>query len=198
MKNKKHIYTFINTVTGIIIFILYSCNAPNNNNIEKILKKWQYKEVKFPHDMIYTQYGRDTIIYSPPINKYKIVSYINYAECIPCRLDLPFWKELMDDFNQNQDTTVVFYFIFRPESKKELTYFLEKEEFNYPIIVDDYDLFNKANNLPENDILHTFLLDKNNRIIAIGNPTHNPKVKELYFKIIQGENLSENTYNISK
>ena len=33
---------------------------------------------------------------------------------------------------------------------------------------------------------HTFLLDKSNKIIAIGNPIHNPKIKELYLKIIQG------------
>ena len=32
----------------------------------------------------------------------------------------------------------------------------------------------------------TFLLDRNNRVIAIGNPIYNPKVKELYLKIIKG------------
>ena len=35
----------------------------------------------------------------------------------------------------------------------------------------------------------TFLLDKDNKVLAIGNPIHNPKVKELYLKIIQGEKI---------
>ena len=35
----------------------------------------------------------------------------------------------------------------------------------------------------------TFLLDKNNRVLAIGNPIHNLKVRELYLKIIQGEKV---------
>lgn len=35
----------------------------------------------------------------------------------------------------------------------------------------------------------TFLLDRNNRVIAIGNPIYNPKVKELYLKIIKGEKI---------
>lgn len=38
---------------------------------------------------------------------------------------------------------------------------------------------------------HTFLLDKDNKVLAIGNPIHNPKVKELYLKIIQGEKVEQ-------
>ena len=33
----------------------------------------------------------------------------------------------------------------------------------------------------------TFLLDKDNKVKAIGNPVHNPKIKELYMKILMGE-----------
>lgn len=36
----------------------------------------------------------------------------------------------------------------------------------------------------------TFLLDKENKVLAIGNPVHNPKVKELYLKIIRGDKPS--------
>ena len=32
----------------------------------------------------------------------------------------------------------------------------------------------------------TFLLDKNNRVITVGNPVHHPKVKELYLRQITG------------
>ena len=35
----------------------------------------------------------------------------------------------------------------------------------------------------------TFLLNKNNKVMAIGNPILNPKIKELYMKIIQGEEI---------
>ena len=38
---------------------------------------------------------------------------------------------------------------------------------------------------------HTFLLDKDNKVLAIGNPIHNPKVKELYLKISQGEKVEQ-------
>lgn len=36
-------------------------------------------------------------------------------------------------------------------------------------------------------MFQTFLLDKDNKVVAIGNPIHNPKIKELYLNIISGK-----------
>ena len=36
-------------------------------------------------------------------------------------------------------------------------------------------------------MLQTFLLDKDNRIVAMGDPVTNPKIKELYLNIINGK-----------
>lgn len=58
--------------------------------------------------------------------------------------------------------------------------------FDYPVCIDEQDSLNKLNDFPTEMAFHTFLLDKSNKIIAIGNPIHNPKIKELYLKIIQG------------
>lgn len=52
---------------------------------------------------------------------------------------------------------------------------------------DEEDAFNKLNKLPTDMMFQTFLLDKDNKVVAIGNPIHNPKVKELYLKIILGD-----------
>ena len=40
-------------------------------------------------------------------------------------------------------------------------------------------------------MFQTFLLDKDNKVVAIGNPIHNSKVKELYLKTIQGEKVEQ-------
>lgn len=42
------------------------------------------------------------------------------------------------------------------------------------------------NHFPDEMTFQTFLLDKDNRVAAIGNPVHNPKVKELYLKVLTG------------
>lgn len=48
------------------------------------------------------------------------------------------------------------------------------------------------NHFPSERAFQTFLLDRENKIIAIGNPILNPKVKELYLKILTG-NISKTT-----
>ena len=40
---------------------------------------------------------------------------------------------------------------------------------------------------PRNKALHTFLLNKKNKIVAIGNPIENPNVKKFYLKILTGK-----------
>ena len=56
-----------------------------------------------------------------------------------------------------------------------------------PVYVDKQDSIAKLNRFPLESNLHTFLLDKNNRVIAVGNPVYNPKIKKLYFNIISGK-----------
>jgi len=56
----------------------------------------------------------------------------------------------------------------------------------YPVCFDEKDDFNRLNHFPGEMTFQTFLLDKDNKVVAIGNPVHNPKLKELYLKILTG------------
>lgn len=49
----------------------------------------------------------------------------------------------------------------------------------------------ERNHLPSIMTFQTFLLNKDNKIVAIGNPIYNPKIKDLYLKIIQGEGIGQ-------
>ncbi|WP_421917788.1 hypothetical protein [Marinifilum sp.] len=44
----------------------------------------------------------------------------------------------------------------------------------------------KLGKLPERNIFHTFLAI-NNKIVIVGNPMHNEKLKELYLRTINKE-----------
>ena len=43
---------------------------------------------------------------------------------------------------------------------------------------------NQLNHFPKDIRFQVFLLDKNNKVVVIGNPVHNPNVKELYLEEI--------------
>ena len=65
---------------------------------------------------------------------------------------------------------------------------LRVERFKHPICIDEGDYLNKLNHFPTDMAFQTFLLNSDNKVLAIGNPI-NPKVKELYLKIIQSEKI---------
>ena len=47
-------------------------------------------------------------------------------------------------------------------------------------------------------MFQTFLLDKENKVVALGNPVLSPKVKELYLKLITGNKEHKQTETITQ
>ena len=70
-----------------------------------------------------------------------------------------------------------------------MSYILKRDGFGYPVCIDQSDTFNKLNHFLDEMAFQTFLLDRNNRIIALGNPVLNPNIKKLYWNIIQGKDI---------
>ena len=78
-------------------------------------------------------------------------------------------------------------FYFHPNDLKELRYILKRDRFDYPVCIDLDNEFNRLNQFPSDMTFQTFLLDKQNKVVAIGNPIHNTKVKDLYLSILTGK-----------
>ena len=55
-----------------------------------------------------------------------------------------------------------------------------KEIHNYPLILDFTNQYLKENDLTKWSRYKTFLLDKNNKVLLVGNPTYNKKLMKLY------------------
>ncbi|MPN28527.1 hypothetical protein SDC9_175969 [bioreactor metagenome] len=53
--------------------------------------------------------------------------------------------------------------------------------------VDSQEKLNKANKLPNNMSYQCFLLDKDNKVLVIGNPILNPKIWDLYKQTVMEE-----------
>ena len=75
-----------------------------------------------------------------------------------------------------------FVFYFHPKDVKELRYITRRDAFTYPVCIDEKDDFNALNRFPGEMTFQSFLLNRENKVIAIGNPVYNPKVKELYLQ----------------
>ena len=155
----------------LCVFALFSsCKESEKDKIARLVEEWEGKEILFPTHSIFTIQGKDTVDFSLADADYKVVTYIDSVGCTSCKLQLPRWKQFM----QEVDSTLN-----------------RRDVFTYPVCFDEMDDFNQLNHFPGEMTFQTFLLDKDNKVVAIGNPVHNPKVKELYLKVLTGGELGK-------
>lgn len=184
-----------------LIITFSSCGMFKKDKISDLVNEWYGKEIIFPSHATFTIQGVDTICTITKNTQFKIVNYVDSTGCTGCKLQLPHWMSLINEVSGLKGNNVSFWFYFHPKTNqiKELKYILKNNSFIYPICIDEKDEFNKFNKLLNKLDFQTFLLDKDNRIIAIGNPIHNPKIKELYMNIILRNDITKNVENkISK
>ena len=174
-----------------ILFLLASCQENDKERIALLLNEWNRKEIKFPDHSVFTIQGKDTVTMDFRNTDFKVITYVDSIGCTSCKLQLHRWKELITEMDSITSGAVPFLFYFHPKDMKELRYLTRRDNFTYPVCFDEDDEFNSLNRFPSEMTFQTFLLDKENKVIGMGNPVHNPKVKELYLMKITGENLSK-------
>lgn len=171
----------------ITILFLTSCKESGKENISYLIKEWLGKEVIFPNNMNFTVEGGDTVDNTLFDKPYTIMTYADTVGCIGCKLQLANWKSFIIELDSIVPDKIQYLFLLYPQKISEIQHLLRRENFDYPICIDKNDTVNKLNHFPIEIAFRTFLLDNNSKVIAIGNPIHNPKVKELYMNIIQGK-----------
>ena len=173
------------------VWMLASCEESREEAMLRLVQEWNGKEIKFPTRSVFTIQGKDTVDFQFQNAEYKVVTYVDSVGCTGCKLQLPRWKELMTEVDSLTGGRVPFLFYFHPKNLKELRFLTRREGFTYPVCFDEKDDFNYLNHFPSESMFQTFLLDKENRVIALGNPIQNPKVKELYLNLIKGNGITE-------
>lgn len=170
-----------------ILFLLLSCAETEKERITRLVTEWQGKEILLPEDMVFTRNVTDTVDWTISESDYKVLIYIDSIGCTSCKLQLHKWKELIDYTDSITDGKVPFVFVFHPKDLKEMQYLLKRDRFDLPIYIDMDDQLNKLNQFPSDLTFQTFLLDKENKVVVLGNPVHNLAIKDLYLKQIVGD-----------
>jgi hypothetical protein len=169
---------------------LVSCKEnKKRTEAEKIVAEWTGKEIRFPNDYQCSFAGKDTI--SNPCTdlfqaEYKILLYVDSAGCSSCRLKLFEWKQIIADADSLFGEKLSFILFFQPKNKKEMEFLFKRENFNYPAFIDMDNRINQLNHFPTQQSYQCFLLDRNNKVVMIGNPVLNPEIWELYKNQISG------------
>ena len=172
-----------------ISILLLSCKESKQNRIARLVNEWNGKIIQFPDSMCLTSYRNDTAIvkYIREQTPYTILNYVDTIGCVSCRLQLPRWKTMMEELDSLYPNKVTCLMVFNPQGKRKLIKHLRNNQFNYFVYIDEMDTLNRMNKFLNEEDFGTFLLDKNDKIVAIGNPVLKPRVRDLYFHIISGK-----------
>lgn len=170
-----------------LLLLVSSCKENEKERITRLVNEWQGKEILFPKDITFTRFVTDTVDYQIPQSQYKVLIYIDSIGCTSCKLQLPKWKKLIEYVDSVTNSQVPFLFFFQSKDDKELRYILKVDKFDRPVCVDHRNKLNLLNKFPADIMFQTFLLDKDNKVIALGNPIHNSAVKDLYLKQLTGK-----------
>ena len=171
------------------ILSLLSCMDSREKEVMTLLNEWVGKEILYPKNLLICNDSSGNSLES----KYKVFIYTDSLGCVSCKLNLAKWRTFISMVDSVAPGNVRALFVFQPKRINELRMLLKNENFSYSLYIDKDDQFNKLNHFPSKMEFQTFLLDKDNKVLAIGNPVLNPAVKELYLKIIQGKPLQDDS-----
>lgn len=176
----------------IVVFLFLSCTNTKKGRMLKLLQEWDGREIIYSPGMKFTVQGRDTLNLDSVQCRYRIVTYIDSIGCVSCKLNLKKWLEFVSEIDSTYLNDVCFQFVFQPYRVNEIYLLLKRDKFTLPVSIDRYNHFAMLNNFPKEAEFHTFLLNEQNKVIAIGNPTFSLKMKNFYLKIIQDEEANFN------
>ncbi|MBD5376052.1 MAG: DUF1573 domain-containing protein [Bacteroides sp.] len=142
------------------------------------------QEITFPSEMVWQIQNTtlDDFLQSTP--DYRIVTYVDSAGCTPCAMKLPLWNGVMDELASIPDTDIELLMIVKSPKTFDLDYTVRSSSFLHPVCYDSAGVFSRYTTLPDKASHRTFLVDSDCKILAVGNPAVNPKVRELYRQII--------------
>jgi hypothetical protein len=181
MKNK--------IVVLLLALLILTCKEKNKIRIEaqQVVKEWTGKEIRFPDDFQCIMSVKDTLssVCQSLMNaEYKILLYVDSTGCSNCRLRLVQWRNMIEEADSLFNDKLSFLFFFQPKNREEMMYLFVRDNFNYPAFIDENNKINRLNHFPEKMEYQCFLLDRNNKVLMIGNPSLNLKIWELYKQTI--------------
>ena len=174
----------------IVAFALFSCKKDKTkDDIIQVVAEWTGKKIVFPEGIPCQLPGKDTFCIDPSNQNYKIMLYVDSTGCNSCRLRLAEWKQLISEVDALFPGKTDFLIFYQPKQRdvKELVFHLEHYDFQYPVYLDIENKMDKTNRFPSDPSFQCFLLDKDNKVVLIGNPATNPQIWELFKEQISGE-----------
>lgn len=178
-------------ILAIAGLILWSCST-DKSDYTKLVAEWQGKEIVFPEIMTDAMTG-DTINLADA--DFTILTYVDSIGCTSCKLRLPYWIDFIASLDTITEYDVNVIMIVNTSKEEDIKYLIKRDDYNHPVYIDFEDEANALNSFPTDYRFQTFLLDKSQKVIALGSPVYLPSIAKLFKLILSGKytfNLESN------
>lgn len=197
IKSKYYAYTALLIIVGCLFVVILKDKLPQNTEqqnqnelVAEILHKWIGKRLNLPADIGYLTTNGTDVNTNLPTEDFKIVRYVDKEGCTTCKLHLYAYSDIITKISERAGTPVGFICIINPVNKREIRRVLRRDnEAGLTMWIDEADSLNRLNGFPEIGALQTFLVDGENRVLAIGDPAMNPRVMELFVDVLRSDSI---------
>ena len=167
----------------LVIIFLNGCNQ--RKGMLNTLKQFTGTEIVIPEQFSPKRYNNtqpDTTLLQRSV---KMIVYLNQQGCEGCKLRGLWPLEIFITECYPFDAFGV-VIILHPSSIEMSNHMLEQMFYGQTVFYDLDGSFERLNlHLPKDSRFHTFLLDENNKVILVGNPVGNAKLRNLYLTEIR-------------
>jgi hypothetical protein len=174
---------------GVLLFVvglgLVSCKS---YRLERKIEAFMQHPIVVPQDIDQIQSEvNDSLVLNLEGKIARLIVYVDSVECSSCKVGHMHQYDEIIDYQKTVGDQYLPIFIFNPPKHiiEEFLRHLRLSYFDYPILLDEHGLFPRANpHIPTDLRLHTFLLDRDGKVVLVGDPSRNPELWELYKKTI--------------
>ena len=172
---------------GLVSLLFFACNVNNEQKkLKAEIRLFKTKSIILPDNMLALNCDelmeQDSLLLRRPL---KMVLYINQDGCTGCKLRqlIPIFMFILENQNNENFGAIIILNTSDIEYAKQI---LKEIRFCKTVFYDLDGSFERLNtHLPSKEHFHTFLLNKENKVLLVGNPVHNEKLKKLYLKEIR-------------
>lgn len=139
------------------------------------------RKIEFPDDLMLVASGNasgfgreDSVLYETGA---KIVVFVDSSDCNECSLKWSEWALLSRQFHKDR-VGVPLVFIVNAGADRLQTLALN-HRFDYHLFAGS-DEFLRLNGLPDGELYHVFLLDRDNGVRVVGSPLNGEALADLY------------------
>lgn len=169
----------------IFPLFLFSCN---HSRLEQKIEAFSNSHIELMLDSMLNGRPLNEMI-SITQSQFVYVSYVDSFACSSCNLaHISNWYYLTRDLKRTDFCNI--YIIF--PTKKDRNFIIEKIGRNLldgkRVYIDTTGVFERHNpHLPKEQVLHTFLINKDRNVVLIGNPLESKRIENLFKRFVSKE-----------